>query len=87
MPKHQDLTWLAGLVFIKRDFIEEAEREGLEALFKRAPYGDLTDEEKAAFRDCFNNPHLRKVVKKWWKAYDEERAKGEITKAATPWMV
>lgn len=87
MPKHQDLTWLAGLIFIKRGFIEEAEEKGLETFFERAPYGDLTEQEKAAFRDSFNNPRLRKVVQKWWKVYDEERAEGKITKAASPWSI
>ncbi len=87
MPKHQDLTWLAGLVFIKRDFSKEAEEKGLESFFERAPYGDLTEQEKKAFRDGFNNPRLRKIVKKWWEVYDEEREKGEITKAASPWMI
>ena len=75
---HQDILWLAGQVFLFRDFIKEADAQGLEAIFAQCPYGDLTDEEKATFTAAFNDPKLRKVVKKWWKTYDEGRETGAI---------
>ena len=57
------------------------EAKGLEAIFAACPYGDLTEEEKAAFRDAFENKQLQKVVKRWWKVYDEEREKNRVRKA------
>ena len=82
---HQDALWLAGQVFLSRNFVQEATKKGLDAIFAQCPYGDLTDEEKATFKAAFENKKLRKVVEKWWKSYDEERSSGAIPRAvATP---
>ncbi len=85
----QDILWLSGQVFLFRDFIKEAEVQGLEAMFARCPYGDLTEEEKATFTAAFNDGKLRKIVEKWWKTYDEGRESGAIPSAAksTYWAV
>ncbi len=82
---HQDILWLAGQVFLSRDFVKEAEEMGLEAVFTLCPYGDLTEEEKATFTAAFEQKKLRKVVKKWWQQYDEGREEGAIPKAADFW--
>jgi hypothetical protein len=74
----QDITWLAGQVFLFRDFVKEADEKGLDAVFKECPYGDLTGEQRAAFKAAFHNPRLRKVVEQWWATYDEARAADEI---------
>lgn len=85
LKSHQDMLWLAGQVFLSRNFVKEVEAEGLEAIFAACPYGDLTEEERAAFRSAFEDKQLRKVVKKWWKAYDEEREAGIVLKAGKFW--
>lgn len=82
---HQDMLWLAGQVLLSRNFVEEAKTQGLEALFAACPYGDLTEEEKAAFTSAFEDKSLRKVIKKWWKTYDEEREAGIVLKASSFW--
>jgi hypothetical protein len=82
---HQDMLWLAGQVFICRDFVSEVEAQGFEAIFAVCPYGDLTAQEKAAFRSAFKDKQLRKVVERWWKAYDEGRGAGAIGKAGNYW--
>ncbi len=82
---HQDMLWLAGQVFLCRDFVEEVDAEGLEAIFAACPYGDLTEQEKAAFRSAFQNKQLRQVVERWWKIYDEEREAGAVVKAGMFW--
>ncbi|HQE92703.1 MAG TPA: hypothetical protein PLH19_08045 [Anaerolineae bacterium] len=82
---HQDMLWLAGQVFLSRNFVKEVEAQGLEAVFATCPYGDLTEQEKAAFRSAFEDQQLQKVVKKWWKVYDEEREAGVVTKSGRYW--
>lgn len=82
--EYQDIIWLAGQVFLSRDFVKTTDEKGLETLFAECPYGDLTDEQRAAFQAAFRNPRLRTVVEQWWEAYDQARAQGEIP-AATPW--
>ncbi len=82
---HQDMLWLTGQVLLSRNFVKEAEEQGLDAVFKACPYGDLTAEEKAAFQSAFEDGALRKVIKKWWKTYDEEREAGVVTKASSFW--
>ncbi|MBN2393721.1 MAG: hypothetical protein JXR84_23515 [Anaerolineae bacterium] len=82
---HQDMLWLAGQVFLCRDFVKEVEAEGFETVFATCPYGDLTEQEKAAFRSAFEDKELRKVVKRWWKVYDEERAADIVVKAGNFW--
>lgn len=79
--KYQDITWLAGRVFIQRDFVEMVEEKGLDYIFERCPYGDLTEEQKATFKAAFHSSRLREIVKKWWAVYDEEREGGKIPKA------
>jgi hypothetical protein len=82
---HQDMLWLAGQVLLSRNFVKEAEEQGLDAIFAACPYGDLTEQEKAAFSSAFEDKQLRKVVKRWWKVYDEERDTGVIVKAGNYW--
>jgi hypothetical protein len=82
--EYQDIIWLAGQVFLSRDFVKTTDERGLETLFAECPYGDLTDEQRAAFRAAFQNPRLRAVVEQWWGAYDRARADGEIPET-TPW--
>jgi hypothetical protein len=82
---HQDMLWLAGQVFLCRDFVEEVEAQGFEVIFTVCPYGDLTEQEKAAFRSAFRNKPLREVVERWWKVYDEERDAGAVGKAGDFW--
>jgi hypothetical protein len=82
---HQDMLWLAGQVFICRDFVSEVEAQGFEAIFAACPYGDLTEQEKAAFRSAFKDKKLRKVVDSWWKVYDEERATDKVVRAGNFW--
>ncbi len=82
---HQDMLWLAGQVFLSRNFVTEVDAEGLEATFAVCPYGDLTEQEKAAFRSAFKDERLRHVVKQWWKVYDEEREAGAVVKAGNFW--
>jgi hypothetical protein len=81
---YQDISWLAGQVFLRRNFVKEADEKGLTVIFKACPYGDLTETQKATFEAAFNNSKLRKVVETWWSTYDETRAAGEVPKA-TPW--
>lgn len=81
--KFQDITRLAGLVFLRRSFVKQADKEGLDAIFeKESLYGDLDDEQRAAFKDAFNNPRLREIVATWWSTYDDARSKGEIAPMA-----
>lgn len=85
MAKHQDITWLSGLVFIDRNFVKRAEEEGLEKIFEQCPYGDLTESERETFAAAFKSKKLRKVVKKWWKVYDESREAGEVPEVRAVW--
>lgn len=82
---HQDILWLAGQVFLWRDFVKEVEAEGFEAIFTACPYGDLTEQEKAAFRSAFEDKPLQEVVERWWKVYDEGREEGRIIPAGNYW--
>jgi len=75
---YQDVTWLAGQVFLFRNFVKETDEKGLEALFAECPYGDLNDEQRAAFKAAFHNPRLRQVVEQWWATYDKAQDAGEI---------
>ena len=85
LKEHQDILWLTGQVFLSRDFVKEAEEKGLDAIFAACPYGDLTESEKATFKAAFENESLKKVVKKWWKAYDEQRKAGVVPKSGNYW--
>ncbi len=75
----QDIIWLAGRVFIVRDFVSEADEKGLDEIFPQCPYGDLTDEQKVAFKAAFSNSQLPKMDEQWWSTYDEIREADEIT--------
>lgn len=84
---HQDVIRLAGLVFLRRGFVEEADEKGLDAVFaQEGAYGDLTDEQKATFRAAFQEPELRAIVKQWWEAYDRARVDGRIPQAGVFWQ-
>ena len=85
MSKHQDIAWLSGLVFIDRDFVKQADEEGLDKVFARCPYGDLSDDERATFAAAFKHPELREVVAAWWKAYDKAREAGDIPQVREVW--
>ena len=82
---HQDILWLAGQVFLARDFVKEVEAVGLDAIFAQCPYGDLTEGEKETFTAAFKDKQLRNIVKRWWKAYDEEREAGVVPQASEFW--
>lgn len=74
---YQDVTRLAGLVFLRRGFLESANAVGLETtLACESAYGDLDAGQQNTFAACFHNPRLRQIVAQWWAAYDEERASG-----------
>jgi hypothetical protein len=75
---YQDIIWLAGRIFLRRDFVEQADEKGLDAIFAECPYGDLDDDQRAAFEAAFHSPRLRKVVEQWWVAYDEAQDAGEV---------
>jgi len=82
---YQDIIWLAGRVFLKRDFVSEYDDKGLDKLFEECPYGDLTDEQRTAFKMCFTNATLRKAVAEWWVAYDVAKSAGEIPSVKATW--
>ncbi|MFP4395964.1 MAG: hypothetical protein ACLFTI_11935 [Anaerolineales bacterium] len=83
---YQDIVQLAGLVFVKRDFLDEVLEKGVEAVLEeRGAYGDLTAEQQATFEDVIHHSRMQKLIREWWQAYDEERARGEIAKAGDPW--
>ena len=85
LKDHQDILWLAGQVFLSRDFVKEAEASGLDAIFAQCPYGDLTEGEKATFKAAFEDKQLQKIVKRWWKVYDEEREAGVVPQVGEFW--
>jgi hypothetical protein len=76
---YQDILWLAGQVFLVRDFVKTTDARSLETLLAECPYGDLSDEQRAGFQAAFHNPRLRQVVEQWWVAYDAARAAGELS--------
>ena len=75
---YQDILYLIGLTFGKRDFFEVVNRVGVEKLFDKAPYGNLTPDQRAAFEAAFKHPMVRQYVALWWAIYDNLRATGEI---------
>lgn len=83
---HQDALWLAGQVFLWRDFVKEAEKKGLDEVFEMCPYGDLTEDEKALFAAAFKHPKLRAVVEQWWETYDAARESGALPEVKTYWQ-
>jgi len=76
---YRDIIWLAGQVFLFRSFVKTTDARGVEALLAECPYGDLSDEQGAAFKAAFHSPRLRQVVEQWWVAYAEARAVGELS--------
>jgi hypothetical protein len=85
LKEHQDILWLAGQVLLSRNFVAEVEVHGLERLFSRCPYGDLTEQEKATYASAFKNKRLRQVIEQWWAVYDEERQAGVISHVTDYW--
>ena len=83
----QDILWISGQVFLFRDFVANAEAQGLDAAFDSCPYGDLDARQRATFTACFHNPRLREVVAQWWAAYDEERAKDNVPSTGHYWAM
>ena len=85
LKQHQDILWLAGQVLLSRNFVTEGEARGLEDLFSTCPYGDLTEQEQAAFRGAFESVRLRQVIEQWWTVYDEERQAGAVPQVTEYW--
>ena len=81
---YQDILYLIGLTFGKRDFFEVVDRIGVAKLFDKAPYGDLTPDQQATFEAAFRHPVVRQYVALWWSIYDNLRATGEVP-PTTPW--
>lgn len=75
---YQDILYLIGLAFGKRNFIEVVDRIGTQELFAKAPYGDLTSDQKATFEAAFKHPVVRQYVALWWTLYENLRATGEL---------
>jgi hypothetical protein len=75
---YQDILYLIGLAFGKRDFFEVVDRIGTDQLFAKAPYGDLAPDQQASFEAAYKHPVVRQYVALWWAIYDNLRATGEI---------
>jgi hypothetical protein len=80
---YQDILYLIGLTFGKRDFVEMVDRDGLEAVFAKAPYGDLAADQKATFEAAINNPVVRQHIALWWSVYDNLQATEQIPETET----
>lgn len=85
MEGYQDILYLIGLTFGKRDFFEVVDRIGTDALFAKAPYNDLAPDQQATFEAAFKHPVVRQYVALWWAIYDNLGATGEIP-ATWAWM-
>jgi hypothetical protein len=81
--KFQDIARIAGLVFIKRGFVDQA-AASTDAIRAECPFGDLTNDQLATFEACIHHPQLREIINQWWTTYDEARTAGEIP-IASPW--
>jgi hypothetical protein len=86
VPGYQDITWLAGQVFLEREFVRTIEEQGFEAIYKTCPYGDLTSDQRATFEATFNDWRMRMLVRLWWIAYDYLRRRGKIPGVRGPWQ-
>lgn len=82
---YQAITWLAGQVFINREFVDEVEGNGFEAIYKECPYDDLTPDQRATFEAAFNKWQLRLLVRVWWVTYDYLRKHGSLPGVKSPW--
>jgi len=67
---YQDILYLIGLTYGQRDLVEEVDSSGIEALFARAPYDDLTEDQKTAFQAAFEHSLVRQHIDTWWVIYD-----------------
>ncbi len=67
---YQDILYLIGLTYGRRDLVEEVDNTGIEALFAKAPYGDLTEDQKATFEAAFEHSLVRQHIATWWVIYD-----------------
>ena len=76
---YQDILYLIGLTFGKRDFFEVVDR-----MIAEAPYGDLTPDQQATFEAAIKHPVVQQYVALWWSIYDNLRATGEIP-PTIPW--
>lgn len=85
VPGYQAISWLAGQVFIKREFVKVIEEKGFEAIYDECPYDDLTDDQKYTFEDTFNRREMRLLVRIWWIVYDHLRKHGRISATRAPW--
>jgi len=82
---YQDILYLIGLTFGKRDFFEVVDRIGTDKLFAKAPYSDMTSDQRETFEAAFKHPVVRQYVALWWAIYDNLRATGEIPATST-WL-
>lgn len=82
---YQAITWLAGQVFINREFVDRLEKKGFEAIYKECPYDDLTPDQQITFEAAFNKWTLRLLVKVWWLVYDYLRKYGDLPSVRSPW--
>lgn len=75
---YQDILYFIGLTFGKRGLVEEVDSTGIEALFDKAPYGDLIEDQKAVFEAAFEHPLVRQHIAMWWVIYDHLKEIGNI---------
>ena len=80
-----DITHIAGLVFIKRGFVDEAAKDR-KAIYAECAFDDLSDDQLATFEACIHHPRLREIIAQWWAAYDAARDAGEIPQVKNYWM-
>lgn len=83
VPGYQDITWLAGKVFIDRHFMDEIEEQGFDTVFDECPYGDLTPDQRVVFVEAFGRWELRMLVRIWWVVYDHLRKHSKIGQLVT----
>lgn len=85
VPGYQAITWLAGQVFINREFVDQVENEGFDAIYDKCPHDDLTDDQRRTFEDTFGRWEMRLLVRVWWAVYDYLRKRGKIQATRAPW--
>lgn len=86
MKGYDTMLWLAGKVFLDRDFVRKLDEEGLDKILLDCPYDDLSDDQRQTFLDTFNNQVMRALVALWWASYDELREMGVIAGTNSPWI-
>jgi len=82
---YQDIVWLAGKVFLDRNFIKQIKSNGIDTVYEQCPYGDLSDEQRATFTDTFSRWEMRFLVHIWWMVYDHLRTRDKIIGVSEAW--